>query len=71
MELRQLDDQLELVIEDCGSGFDYGRYLDRDPTRILDRHGRGILMASALLDLDYLHPGNQVRVIVPLAPEDG
>ena len=71
MELRQLGDRLELLIEDCGGGFDYRRYLDRDPTRILDRHGRGILMASALLDLDFVHPGNQVRVILPLATEDG
>jgi len=71
VELKQLGDRLELLIEDCGSGFDYGNYLDRDPARILDRHGRGILMASALLDLDFVHPGNQVRVILPLATEDG
>jgi len=28
-------------------------------------------MASALLDLDFVHPGNKVRVILPLATEDG
>ncbi len=71
VELRQLGDRLELVIEDCGGGFDYGKYLDLDPARILDRHGRGVLMANALLDLDYVPPGNQVRVILPLATEDG
>lgn len=71
VELKQLGGRLELMIEDCGGGFDYGKYLDLDAARILDRHGRGILMANALLDLEYVHPGNRVRVVLPLGTEDG
>lgn len=70
VDLQQLGDRIEIVIEDCGSGFDYRKFMNRDPARILDRHGRGILMASALLELDYMDPGNRVRVILPLAAED-
>jgi len=43
--------------------------LDLDLARILDRHDRGILMANALLNVDYLDPDNRVRVILLLAAE--
>jgi CheY-like chemotaxis protein len=70
VQLSQQGEQIELLIEDSGSGFDYQKYLDLDPARILDRHGRGILMANALLDLDFIHPGNRVRVLLPMAEDE-
>jgi CheY-like chemotaxis protein len=67
VELNRLDDHLDILISDCGAGFDYERFLDFDPTRILDLHGRGVLLARGLLEVEYLDPGNRVRVQLPLA----
>lgn len=55
-------------IEDDGPGFDYAQYLDFDPARAFDSHGRGIAMANqtSFDDLQYLGSGNHVRVRIQL-----
>ncbi len=55
-----------MVIEDQGDGFDFARYLDMDPVRAFDTHGRGIAM-SRMLSFDvveYHGCGNRVAVRV-------
>jgi len=69
--LKRVEDHLEILISDCGSGFDYESYVAFDRERVLDSHGRGVLLACGLLKTEYLHPGNRVRVELPLArPEE-
>ena len=51
-----------LEIQDCGEGFDFDHYKVPDPKRILHSHGRGVLMANSLLELEYLPPGNRVKI---------
>jgi CheY-like chemotaxis protein len=55
-------------IEDEGTGFNYGPYLDFDPARAFDSHGRGIAMANqtSFDDLQYLGSGNHVRVRIQI-----
>ena len=62
----------EVTIRDQGKGFDFSRYLDFDPRRLFDPHGRGIAMARAdcFDSVEYQAPGNvvRVRIDVPAAP---
>lgn len=53
------------MITDEGSGFDFERYMVLDEDRLFHSHGRGVLLASAVLDIEYLPPGNRVRVVLP------
>ena len=66
VELRRDGERLELRILDCGPGFDYRKYLTVDPRRLFDAHGRGILLAGNVFDLEYIDPGNEVRVAITL-----
>ncbi len=68
--LKRVEDHLEILISDRGSGFDYESYLAFDRERVFDSHGRGVLLARGLLEIEYLHPGNRVRVELPLAVEE-
>lgn len=56
------DDELRFVICDCGNGFEWTRYLDIDPRRAFDRHGRGILMARhvSFSSIEFRGCGNEV-----------
>jgi DNA-binding response OmpR family regulator len=65
--LTRIGDHLQILIVDCGPGFDYRRYLVFDKDRFLHLHGRGILLARAAIDVEYFEPGNQVRLTLPLA----
>jgi CheY-like chemotaxis protein len=60
------DDELRFIICDCGSGFEWRRYLDIDPRRAFDRHGRGILMARhvSFSSIEYRGCGNEVIATV-------
>ena len=62
-----IGDHLQILIVDCGPGFDFRRYLVFDQDRFLHPHGRGILLARAAVEVEYFEPGNQVRVTLPLA----
>ncbi|MCZ6803334.1 MAG: response regulator [Proteobacteria bacterium] len=59
-------DITKITISDEGEGFDWQRYLDFDPTRISDSHGRGIAIAKNLCfdSLEYVGCGNSVSVTV-------
>lgn len=61
-------DRAIFTIRDQGPGFDWERYLEFDPNRIMHCHGRGIALAkaNAFTDLRYRAPGNQVTATVAL-----
>lgn len=60
--------ELRFTIRDQGSGFDYRRYLDVQPQRVFDNHGRGIAIARALSfdRLEYRGNGSEVVAVVAL-----
>lgn len=60
------DDELRFTICDRGNGFEWTRYLDIDPRRAFDRHGRGIIMARhvSFSSIEYRGCGNEVVATV-------
>ena len=58
--------QLRFTIRDQGTGFDWKRYLQVDPQRAFDTHGRGIAMANRLSfsNIEYRGCGNEVVGVV-------
>lgn len=70
VDFRRLSDRIQVTFSDQGEGFEWRKYLDFDPNRVFDPHGRGIAMARKLSfdSIEYLGCGNQVRVSVNLAP---
>jgi len=68
----RLPQTIRFTIRDQGQGFDWNKYLDFDPARIFDPHGRGIAMARKLSfsSLDYLGNGNTVVASVELTNHD-
>jgi len=62
VRFHRADGELSFTICDCGSGFEWTRYLDIDPRRAFDRHGRGILMARhvSFSSIEYRGCGNEV-----------
>lgn len=61
-------DSLIVTITDQGQGFDWKKYLQFDPARVFDLHGRGIAMSSGLSfdQIAYLGNGNRVVTTVKL-----
>lgn len=59
-------DEISITVVDQGKGFNWKNYLDFDPERITDNHGRGIALAynHCFSHLEYLGKGNQVRAII-------
>ena len=55
-----------LIITDPGDGFDWKKFVNVDPTRSGQSHGRGITLAKNLSfdKLTYNDPGNQVVALV-------
>lgn len=53
---------IEIIITDEGEGFDWNPYLDFDPTRVMDNHGRGIAIANKISfsSIEYKGAGNEV-----------
>jgi len=62
VSFERMDGRLRFVICDCGSGFDWERYMQVDPQRAFDTHGRGIAMANRLSfsQIEYPGCGNEV-----------
>ncbi|MBS0170839.1 MAG: response regulator [Nitrospira sp.] len=62
--------KLSLQISDQGKGFDWKKYLDFDPDRAFDTHGRGIAMANKLSfdQIEYRGTGNRVITVLDLIP---
>lgn len=69
VDLCRTGNSLDIVIQDAGPGFDYARYLSFDKERFFDAHGRGVLLASAVMQLEFFDPGNRIRARIPLAAE--
>lgn len=65
-------DGFYLQVNDEGEGFDWRRYLQVDPARASDNHGRGIAQANMLSfdRLRYNPKGNQVLSVVYLEREN-
>lgn len=61
-------DTFTVTITDQGQGFDWNKYLNFDPARAFDLHGRGIAMSSGLSfdKLEYQGKGNSVVTTVKL-----
>ena len=59
------------VMEDCGDGFDWRRYLEFSPERAFDPNGRGIAMArqTSFASLEYLGRGNVAVATIAVAAE--
>jgi len=57
---------VQIRIRDQGQGFDWTPYMDFDPDRAFDPHGRGIAVArlSSFDDLEYIGVGNEVLATV-------
>ncbi|MCB1791009.1 MAG: response regulator [Gammaproteobacteria bacterium] len=62
-------DGIRVVIKDEGDGFDWRRYVDLDPARAFDTHGRGIAMSRMISfdDIEYRGSGSEVAVWVGTA----
>jgi phosphoserine phosphatase RsbU/P len=71
VELRfeRTDTEIRFTIRDEGPGFEWQRFLDIEPQRAFDTHGRGIVMARGFSfdSLDYRGCGNEVVASVALA----
>jgi len=65
---RKNDTSLTFLITDEGNGFDWGKFLEIDPARGSDSHGRGIALARIISfsKLEYMGKGNQVLATVNL-----
>ncbi len=59
-------DRLTLHIADQGNGFEWRKYLDFDPERAFDTHGRGIAMANKVSfdQIEYCGNGNRVLAVL-------
>ena len=68
VQVRMTKDRQEIVVlvEDQGPGFEFQKYLVLDEQRALHNHGRGIVMTGVAMRLEYLGAGNRVRVTIPL-----
>ncbi|MBC7780122.1 MAG: response regulator [Proteobacteria bacterium] len=68
LDFRRIGRSIEVLITDEGDGFDWTRFLELDPARAFDTHGRGIALARKLSfeTLDFLGKGNQVRGLFAL-----
>ncbi|MDH3638381.1 MAG: response regulator, partial [Gammaproteobacteria bacterium] len=65
------DDGPLVTIDDEGVGFDWSRYMEIDPARAMDNHGRGIAQANMLSfdSLEFNDVGNSVTARVTVEPE--
>lgn len=68
LELSHDGHTLHFKIRDQGQGFDWQRFMELDPSRAFDSHGRGIAMARliAFSSLEYMEQGNVVKASVKL-----
>lgn len=66
VELRKSDDRISLNIRDEGKGFDWQPYLEIQPERVFDLHGRGIAMSrmTSFDAVEFRGCGNEVELTV-------
>jgi DNA-binding response OmpR family regulator len=65
MAIERRRGEFTILVEDRGPGFDFEKYLQFDEQRVFHNHGRGIAMACAALDVQFLDKGNKVLVTIP------
>ncbi len=65
VRVKKSREQITVLVEDQGIGFEFEGYLKMDPSRAFDNHGRGIALAGMFLSLEYMGRGNRVRVSIP------
>lgn len=65
VDFNRTETQVRLLICDEGEGFDHTPFLEFDPQRMFDNHGKGIAMARLFSfdEVKYLGKGNQVEVV--------
>ena len=68
VQYERSDDAIRFRICDQGEGFDWQAYVEVDPSRVLDSHGRGIAMAKLVSfdSVEYLGTGSEVVAEVAL-----
>ena len=66
------DSQIKVHIEDQGDGFDFKNFLEIDPARMDDLHGRGIAFAKSISfsSLRYEGKGNKVTAVIDIPPTE-
>ncbi|PPD34716.1 MAG: response regulator receiver protein [Methylomonas sp.] len=66
IQFERQHDKIVFTIKDHGQGFDWRKYLEFDPERVFDPHGRGIALAKMMSfdTLTYLGNGNTVQVSI-------
>ncbi len=66
VEFERNEEEVRITIRDEGSGFDWMSYLEIDPRRAFDTHGRGIAMAKmfSFSRLEYHGNGSEVLACV-------
>lgn len=71
LEFTREGDHVRFTIRDEGAGFDWRTYLEMDPARAFDSHGRGIALARqlAFASLEYQGTGNVVTATLRLSKE--
>jgi len=62
INFQRYSDRVDITIIDQGDGFDNQVYMDFDPSRVMDNHGRGIAIANKLSfsSVEYRGKGNEV-----------
>jgi len=67
--MRRHKHKIRFEIQDMGQGFPWRDYLELDPGRILDNHGRGILLArwETFSQVKYLGDGSRVVLEISLS----
>lgn len=70
LTLNHDDSLITVTIQDQGKGFDWKNFLDFEPNRIMDNHGRGIAIANKISfdHLEYSDSGRRVTVSVKVDP---
>ena len=70
VRFERVEGDFHFTIRDQGPGFDWASYLDFDPSRAFDTHGRGIAMSRAMSfkKVVYTDPGNQVLAVAAGKP---
>jgi hypothetical protein len=64
-------EKVSFLIKDQGNGFDWQPYMQFDPERVFDTHGRGIAMANTSYfdKVEYHGNGNEVMAVVYLGSD--
>lgn len=66
VKFERIENKVEFIILDQGSGFEWKDYINLSPDRAFDSHGRGIAMARSISfdQIEFRGNGNEVSVTV-------